>query len=121
MSQRTIGVRERRKHVRVAPIPELPATVVLPTAGDDLKLHLLDISVGGLGLWTQRGRANLAAGDEIELQLVLGGKTVTVEVVIRHASPDHTLHGVEFVDLPDEVRAIIHRYVEELTERGASV
>jgi c-di-GMP-binding flagellar brake protein YcgR len=99
----------------------MPATVVLPSASDDLKLHLLDISVGGLGLWSQRGRANLAAGDQVELELVLGGKPARVEVVIRHASPDHTLHGVEFVDLSDEARAIVNRYVTELTERGASV
>lgn len=112
---------ERRRHVRVAPLPDLPASVEVENVGNGVKFQLLDISVGGLGLWTQRGKAPFGPGDRIVLKLRLGPKSADVDAVVRHTSPDGTLHGVEFADVADEARTIIHRYVSELTERGARV
>lgn len=107
---------DRRKHVRVRPNLELPATVAL--AGDDMTLlQLVDISLGGLGLWIQRGKPQ-GAGDELLLHMKLGADAIEVRAVVRH-SKDDGVCGVEFVDVSEHARDILNRYVSELAERGA--
>ncbi len=107
---------DRRQHVRVRPNLELPASVELAT--DSMtKLQLVDISLGGLGLWIQRGKPQ-AAGDEMSLRMTLGADTVDVRAVVRH-SRDDGMCGVAFVDVSEQAHEVINRYVSELAERGA--
>ncbi len=111
---------ERRKHVRVRPIPELPGEVALVPEVPGVTVQLLDISLGGLGLWVQRGRLELAVGAEQQLELSLGQVTLSVRAVMRHVSSDGSMLGLEYVEPGDEAQRAINRYVTELKMRGAS-
>ncbi len=111
---------ERRKHVRVHPIPELPGEVSLTPEVPGLTVQLLDISLGGLGLWVQRGDAGVVVGDQLALTLRLGRATVEVPAVVRHLSADGHTQGLEFIEPSAEAHQAINRYVTELCMRGAS-
>jgi c-di-GMP-binding flagellar brake protein YcgR len=116
--ERPPASRERRRHVRVQPTLELPATV-MPTSNQiGLVLQVLDISLGGVGLWVQRGSIEGGAGAILRLSLELAGTTLDVEAVVRHVSGDGTIYGTEFGELTAEARSAVNRYVTELTERG---
>jgi len=109
---------ERRRHVRLKPVPELPARAVL--LGEGLvheSLGVIDVSVSGIALATTPG-VKLRSGDRAKLRLSLDhyGEYV-VEVVARWTSGDAV--GVELVDPAPEAKKAVHRYVGELLERGA--
>lgn len=110
--------RDRRKHVRVRPTIELPAQIALAAAEVGTKLQLVDISLGGIGMWVQRGAAR-TAGETLTLAMDLAGKTIDVNAIVRHSTPDGMLHGLEFVDVSPEAQDVINKYVSELAERGA--
>jgi c-di-GMP-binding flagellar brake protein YcgR len=110
---------ERRQHVRVRPIPELPGEITLAPEVPGLTVQLVDVSLGGLGVWVQRGEAKVAVGDHLELKLRLGRATVEVITVVRHISADGATQGLEFVEPSAEAKQAINRYVTELCMRGA--
>jgi c-di-GMP-binding flagellar brake protein YcgR len=95
---------------------EMPATVGL--SGDvDTRLQLVDISLGGVKLWIQRG-LDQTEGNELELEMKLGDSDIKVKSVVRHTNSDG-MCGVEFVDVTPETHAVLNDYVSELAERGA--
>ena len=107
---------ERRKFVRVRPTMEMPATVAL--AGDDMtRLQLVDISLGGVKLWIQRG-VEQTPGNELSLDMDLNGKKVAVSAIVRHTNSDG-MCGVEFQTVTQDTHGVINDYVSELAERGA--
>lgn len=112
----------RRRHVRVRPLPELPAQVSF-VGGSDVHPTVHDISIGGLGLATQGELKSAKSGDQLQLQLDLGTRygSHAVTVVMRHGGGESVITGVEFVELPVEVSKPILRFVAELLERGAAV
>ena len=110
---------ERRRHVRMKPIPELPATAVLQGSGlVHESLEVVDVSVGGLALATSGALENAAMGDAVTLRLGLSryGEH-TIPVTIRWKA--RGLTGVEFGALEPAATTAIRRFVAELLERGA--
>lgn len=118
MSEVPDSSRERRRHVRVQPLAELPATASL-AIDRDITLRVVDVSVGGIGIWVQRGAVTWKVDEQHELELKLGEDAHTVPVSVRHMSADRTVIGLRFEEMDEASRTTINRYVSELAERGA--
>lgn len=108
---------ERRRHVRIRPLPELPARV-RRTDGAGMELELFDVSIGGLGFVTERGFVDSRRDERIPIRLELGRYGVyDVVAVVRHVGPSTT--GTE-IDAPTPaLTTALGRYIAELLERGA--
>lgn len=109
---------ERRRAVRMKPIPDLPASATL--LGDSPEpLTVSDVSAGGMALVTTGSLKGLAVGARLQLRLVMaryGEHVITVEVRYQI---DGGVTGTQFVDLEETAKRSIWRYVAELLERGA--
>lgn len=111
---------ERRRHVRLKPIAELPARVALLSDGPlHEALDVIDISAGGMHLSMPTNRA-VDVGGTIKLRISLGTETEhVVDVTIRWTSS--TSFGAEIIEPAPAAQASIRRYIGELLERGLSV
>ena len=78
---------------------------------------LVDISLGGIGVWVRRG-PGCEAGESTRLRLQLGAETVEVDAVVRHRNADGSLQGMAFVEPDEHTRQVVNDYVSELAERG---
>ncbi len=109
---------ERRRHVRIRPLPELPAKLVRTDTGAEVPLEVYDVSIGGLGLVTDRGLRALSRDARVSLRLDLAryGR-FELAGTIRHVGD--TLTGCELVDLPPGYVQAMGRFIAELLERGA--
>lgn len=114
-----MAVKERRLHVRLAPLPGLPASAVLRTAGLPEALTVVNMSVGGMALVSSSAVRECKPGDRVSLKLDMGSfGTFDVDVVIRyHTSKEIT--GVQFADLAKDADTAVRTYVAELLERGS--
>lgn len=113
-----MDAKERRRHVRMKPLPELPAAAKLTVGAISEVIAVQDISVGGMALGTEGALRGRKAGEKLSLQLALGahaGYAITAEV--RYVGQGTI--GFEFVDLTPEAATAIRKYVAELLERGA--
>jgi c-di-GMP-binding flagellar brake protein YcgR len=110
-------MRERRQHIRVRPLLELPAKV----HDGDKKLQVVDASIGGMLLMPASPEHEVGA--TLHLTMQLGpGEPFAADAVIRHRSgPGGNAMGVEFVELSDTAKTQVRRYVAELLERGSQV
>ncbi|MFW6049608.1 MAG: PilZ domain-containing protein [Myxococcota bacterium] len=115
----TSGAKERRRSVRLRPIPDLPAHARLVDDGTDLQVW--DVSVGGLAVVAPPAEAHLQPGTRHALMLDLGRfGTFELQAEVRHRShdADGTI-GMQLVEPPREATTAIGRYVAELLQRGA--
>jgi hypothetical protein len=112
--------RERRRHVRLKPIPELPARAIVAVDGLVREaIDVIDVSVSGLALRFGPCLAGVKQGHRLKLTLELSAwGEHQVEVDVRWASPAAV--GVELVSLSPAVAQAVSRYVAELLERGVS-
>lgn len=111
--------RERRRGVRLRPVPELPAEARL--LDDDRELSVWDVSVGGLAVSMREDLRDLELGSRHRVRLSLSRYgELDLEVEVRHRGGDAagTL-GLMLVDPPSRAVAVLGRYVAELLERGA--
>lgn len=108
---------ERRRHVRIRPLPELPARVRRIADGEG-ELEVFDVSIGGIGFVTRTGLTNATAGERLPIRLELGRYGVyDVVAVVRHVGTITT--GSE-IDAPTPaLTTALGRYIAELLERGA--
>lgn len=110
---------ERRRHVRVKPLAELPARAALPSSGlvrEGVEVH--DVSAGGL-LLGSRAVASTPVGDTIALELDIGTYGLhVVKIVVRWSKGE--MVGVEIADPESEGAQAVRKYVAELLERGAA-
>lgn len=115
-------MKERRRHVRGRPVIDLPAEIQLTPADLSRKLLIVDISLGGVGVWVQQG-APFTVDQQVTLRLSLGLiEPVEIGAVVRYRrGPDNTFCGMKFDELDQERRTIVGRYVGELVERGSIV
>lgn len=111
---------ERRRHVRLRPLPELPILAARLSQGPiHESLQVIDVSVGGLALAKDGSLADAPVGERFGLRLTLAGLGEhRLDVVVRWAGAQQT--GVEFVDPDGQATIAIRKYVAELLERGAS-
>jgi hypothetical protein len=109
---------ERRRAVRMRPIPDLPASATL--LGDSPEpLTVSDVSAGGMALMTTGSLKGLAVNTRLQIRLTIaryGEHVITVEVRYQLAGG---VTGTQFVDLEETAKRSIWRYVAELLERGA--
>jgi hypothetical protein len=110
---------DRRRSVRMRPLPELAATAeLIGSDGGRAALHVVDVSVGGLGLARDSALRFAEVGRKLALTLSLAQHgTHDVQVEVRWASD--SIVGVQFVGLSPTATTGVRRYVAELLERGA--
>ena len=96
---------------------EMPAKLE-DLADDAVLLQLVDISLGGIGMFIQRGN-EAVIGSMIKLRMTLEDKVVEVDAMVRHTSNEGALVGLEFIGVQADVHNVINHYVSELAERGA--
>jgi hypothetical protein len=111
---------ERRRAVRMRPMPDLPARARL--VGDSpVDLQVWDVSVGGLAVTGGNALAALTRGTRHHIALDLGRYgAFEVDVEVRHRGAQHTeLIGMQLIDPPPAATTALGRYVAELLERGA--
>jgi c-di-GMP-binding flagellar brake protein YcgR len=108
--------------VRGRPLIELPAEIELVPADGGGMLHVVDISLGGVGVWAQ-GREPFQPGQRVRVLLKLGrGRAVEIGAEVRYTrGPDRSFCGLAFDDADPVDRSSIRRYVAELVERGSVV
>ncbi|MBI4951809.1 MAG: PilZ domain-containing protein [Myxococcales bacterium] len=101
------------------PVIELPATATLVPADAAGELHVVDVSLGGLGVWV-RGRPPLEAGARLRLTLTLGAAApLEVTADVRYVrAPDGAYAGLELDSSDERARDALGRYVAELVARG---
>jgi hypothetical protein len=107
---------ERRKHVRVKPTFDFPASATL--AVDSLvreKLTVVDIALGGMALADHRG----APAATMQLRLSLA-REPDHDVTVETRWVSDKVFGVAFVSPHKEAETAIKRYVTELLERGSA-
>ena len=115
----TSEARERRRDVRLRPMPDLPAQARLSEG--DLDLAVSDVSVGGMAVSMEADLGHLEPGSRHGVRLDLGrfGQfDVTAEVRHRGGDAAGTI-GLMFVEPPSDAVSALGRYVAELLERGA--
>lgn len=109
---------ERRRHVRIRPLPELPVTLARIADEGEEVLEVFDVSIGGLGLVTRGSVADMSRGQRLDLRIDLGRYgTFAIVANVRHVG--EALTGCELDDLPPGYVPAIGRYIAELLERGA--
>lgn len=109
---------ERRLSVRVRPLPEFPAAIRIVGQAPGTTLMVADISVGGVGIYVQRGEGP-KQGERFSLELRLASAEVAVDAEVRHVTRDGTVCGVQFVDVSESAHRAISAYVGELIDRGS--
>lgn len=111
---------ERRRAVRMRPLPELPARARL--LGDSpVDLSVWDVSVGGLAVTGGNALATLTPGTRHRISLDVGRYgSFELDVEVRHRGGEHTdVIGMQLIDPPPAATTGLGRYVAELLERGA--
>jgi hypothetical protein len=112
------GPAERRRAVRMKPIPDCPASAVLLGANPEA-LTISDVGVGGIAFQTLGSLKTAKVNQRLELHVSLaryGEHNIFAEV--RYVN-DEGLTGAQFVDLSPEATKAIRHYVAELLQRGA--
>ena len=111
--------KERRRHVRSKPTPELPARAVLEGSLVSEVVHVIDVSVGGLALAAEGALERQSPGAVLSLRLDLGAYGEhRLAAAVRWTSP--TMVGVELQAPAPAAAQALSRYVGELLERGAA-
>ena len=115
-------MKDRRRHVRGRPRIDLPVEIELSPPDPDRTLHIVDISLGGVGVWVQIGKP-FEVDEHFTLRLSLGpAEPIALGAVVRYRrGPENAFCGMKFDTLDDEKRRIVGRFVGELVERGSVV
>lgn len=109
---------ERRKHVRIRPLPELPVKVVRLDVEPPEPVAVYDISIGGLGLVTGGSLKTTARDQTVTLSIDVG-RYGQFELPAKIRYVGITITGAELVDPPHAATSAFGRYLAELLERGA--
>jgi hypothetical protein len=111
---------ERRRAVRLRPMPDLPARARL-IDDSPVDLQVWDVSVGGLAVTGGNALAALTPGTRHRVSLDLGRYgAFELDLEVRHRGGEHTdVIGMQLIDPPPAATTALGRYVAELLERGA--
>jgi hypothetical protein len=112
----------RRKNVRVRPTADYPIGIDFGEGFVKVRLPVLDVAVGGVGLEVVEQIAELHAGNDIKLGIALPGfpRFETVGNLRYTQGRIGGRCGVHLVNLSEPQRVALNRAVCELLERGAS-
>lgn len=116
------AMNERRQNVRVRPAADYDIRVDYVDGMVSVRLQVLDVALGGMGLVVDELFAHRAAGDELELCVTFPGMAqFTTRAEIRHTSgKPGGVCGIRLGRLTDEQVQALRRAVGELQERGHS-
>jgi len=110
---------ELRRHPRFKPQPTAPVRVDVMGNGFLEVVHARDVSVSGLSIFVAHDFDGCDIDTEVDLILTFGkSRPFKARAKIRHRSRDGSKHffGLQFVDLAEEHRAAIARYVSGCTK-----
>jgi hypothetical protein len=109
---------ERRRHVRIRPVLELPAKLLRVDRSPEEALEVFDVSIRGIGIVTAGSMLEASRDEVVRARLDLGRYGVhEIETRIRHVGT--TLTGSELDEPSPGVTTALGRYLAELLERGA--
>lgn len=113
---------ERRQNVRVRPAPDYDVIVEYVSGLVSVRLAVMDIAIGGLGLLVDELFAGSAVGARLPLRLTFPGHArFDASAEVRHcAAQTGGKCGVALPDLTPEQRSTLQHAVAELQERGHS-
>lgn len=107
-----MGVQTRRRHPRVAPLPEQP--VMVDINGDNFLdvVRVRDISEGGAGIFVPHDFRQCQLNELVRVVITLPAPnkaSFSASGRIRHKASHY--FGVQFLDLRESDRQLIRRYV----------
>jgi c-di-GMP-binding flagellar brake protein YcgR len=113
---------ERRQNVRVHPVPDYDIIVEYSSGLVSVRLQVIDIAIGGMGLLTDELFAGAPVGSPLPLRLTFpGAPKFETSAEVRHCSKAAGGKcGVALSKLSDEERTLLQHAVAELQERGFS-
>lgn len=109
---------ERRRHVRIRPVAELPARLVRLDRAPEESLEVFDVSMHGIGIVTSGSIRDAARDEAVRARLDLGRYGVH-EVLARVRHVGANLTGSELEAPTAALTSALGRYIAELLERGA--
>jgi hypothetical protein len=113
---------ERRQNVRVHPAADYDIVVEFVSGLVSVRLQVVDIAIGGIGLLADELFVGAAVGSPLPLRLTFPGfPKFETAAEVRHCSrAAGGKCGVALSALSDEQRSILQHAVGELQERGYS-
>jgi len=115
-------MKERRQNVRVHPAADYDIVVEYVSGMVSVRLQVLDIAIGGLGLIVDELFVGSAIGAPLPLRITFpGAPKFETTAEVRHCSREPGGKcGVALPNLTEDERTHLHRAVAELQERGHS-
>jgi hypothetical protein len=108
---------DRRRHVRVRPAADYDVRVEVVEGALFLRVQVVDVSLGGLGILIEPPVDAYQLGGALELRLTTPeAEPLRVKAIVRHRA--RGVCGVEFQELSEPALAALRRGVAELLERG---
>ena len=113
---------ERRQNVRVHPVADYDIVVEYVSGLVTVRLQVVDIAIGGIGLLADELFVGAAVGSPLPLRLTFpGAAKFETAAEVRHCSKAvGGKCGVALPALSDEQRTTLQHAVGELQERGFS-
>lgn len=108
--------RERRQQAR-HPVNDT-ASVFLINGGAVLRGRIVDLSLGGCRIWTER-RFLVGIYTRVEVEFHIGGQAFRLGGVIQ-ATHDRSQVGIRFLDMSDRKRKQVEQLIQELEEMRGS-
>ena len=115
-------MKERRQNVRVHPAADYDIVVEYVSGLVTVRLQVIDIAIGGMGLLVDELFADAGVGDALPLRITFpGAPKFETSAEIRHSARElGGKCGVALAALSEEQRTLLHHAVAELQERGHS-
>jgi c-di-GMP-binding flagellar brake protein YcgR len=108
-------MKEKRCYIRVKPKDDEPVEIQLIGANFIDVLNAKDISEGGVGIFVEHDFEGCKIGGLIDIIVKLpqiNSYKVKGRIIHKHIADSH-FFGVEFVDISEEARKFIRKYVEK--------
>ena len=101
-------MKEYRKNIRV----DLKCDVNVKTNNDDFKGILEDISVCGIGFWSEN---KINQDEDVEVKFKVNEDEVKIKgkCVFRYKKDNMYRYGVKFMDIESKYTLIINRYIRK--------
>lgn len=115
-------MKERRQNVRVHPAADYDIVVEYVSGLVSVRLQVVDIAIGGIGLIVDELFAGAPIGSQLPLRLTFpGAPRFETAAEVRHCGrAAGGKCGVALPALSDDERTLLHHAVAELQERGYS-
>lgn len=117
-----LTMQERRQNVRVRPTPEYEIRVEYEEGLVKVRLAVIDLAIGGIGVLVDELFSGLAPGTPLRLAISLPDfETFETEATLRHSTGRAGgRSGFHFATLTSAQQRAWSRAVSELLERGFS-